>query len=191
MSLQPLKPLSLETISSINSITESNNLTNPIKISEDESKILQNMLLTLENKLRTEFQQQIDRLSKSISQNNLNIKSDVCPSNVNWDSNVERCRSPDGKFVKSECCDMTSNKPSVNEKVETNKIEPPSYYITSLMNKYKGQYVLASEFHNEVNKILNEVGIPHLSPQQIRIFVNLNGYSIVKMNGQNTYKFLC
>ena len=59
------------------------------------------------------------------------------------------------------------------------------------MNKYMNQYALASAFHNEVNKVLNDNGIPHLSPQQIRIFVNLNGYSIVKMNGQNTYKFMC
>ncbi len=59
------------------------------------------------------------------------------------------------------------------------------------MDKYQGHYILSSEFHNEVNKTLNENGITHLSPQQIRIFVNLNGYNIVKMNGQNTYKFIC
>ena len=60
-----------------------------------------------------------------------------------------------------------------------------------LISKYKNEYILASVFHNEVNQALTDNSIPIISPQQIRIFVNLNGYSIVKMNGQNTYKFLC
>ena len=59
------------------------------------------------------------------------------------------------------------------------------------MNKYLGEYALASAFHKEVNELLINNNIPIISPQQIRIFVNLHGYLTVKMNGQNTYKFLC
>lgn len=174
MSLQPLKPLGLVPL--VNS-TESKNtilLTN-------QDKTFQDMLLDIENKLRSEFQTQIDIILNKSKQ-----KKGECPSEVDWDSNVDRCRSPDGKFVKSECCNRNGN-----SEIKTNKKQPPGYYINLLIDKYQGQYILSSEFHNEVNKNLNDVGIPIISPQQIRIFVNLNGYNIVKMNGQNTYKFLC
>ena len=70
----------------------------------------------------------------------------MCPSDVKWDSNLDRCRSPDGKFVKTNCC--TDNISNIE------KIKAPSYYILSLMDNHKHNYVLASEFHNEVNKVL-------------------------------------
>ncbi len=186
MSLTPLKPIELPPLSNIvpiNKVSDKNQQdTKPKTPTTDISDII----ISLETKLRSEFQQQMDQLRELI-QSIPNIKqSPTCPSDVKWDSNIDRCRSPDGKFVKSNCCDTNNDSNNNNEKAKA-----PSYYILSLMDKYKHNYVLASEFHNEVNKVLNEVGIPHLSPQQIRIFVNLNGYSIVKMNGQNTYKFLC
>ena len=59
------------------------------------------------------------------------------------------------------------------------------------MNNHMNEYILSSTFHKEVNELLVDNGIPIISPQQIRIFVNLHGYLTVKMNGQNTYKFLC
>ena len=191
MSVTPLKPIVLPPLSNIKPV---NNIKNKIpEVTETHTKPktptsdMSDIISTLETKLRTEFQQQMDQLRELI-QTIPNEKQDpLCPSDIKWDSNLDRCRSPDGKFVKSNCCD-TDNDTSNNK---NNKVKAPSYYILSLMDKYKHNYVLASEFHNEVNKVLNEVGIPHLSPQQIRIFVNLNGYSIVKMNGQNTYKFIC
>ena len=192
MSLTPLKPIELPPLSNIIPINN-NKILNPNKNQQDTkpktpTSDISDMISTLETKLRSEFQQQMDQLRELIQTIPNNKQDPVCPSDVNWDGNVDRCRSSDGKFVKTKCCD-TNNDTSNNKNNE--KVKAPSYYILSLMDKYKHNYVLASEFHNEVNKTLNEVGIPHLSPQQIRIFVNLNGYSIVKMNGQNTYKFIC
>ena len=190
MSVTPLKPLKLPPLSNIVPINN-NKILNPNKNQQDNNQDppisdISDMVLTLETKLRSEFLQQMDQLRELIQTIPNNNQDPVCPSDVKWDSSIDRCRSPDGKFVKSNCCDT-------NNKINTDNdlVKAPSYYILSLMDKYKHNYVLASEFHNEVNKTLNEVGIPHLSPQQIRIFVNLNGYSIVKMNGQNTYKFIC
>ncbi len=186
MSSTPLKPLELPPLSNIVPINNTKNKI-PEVINQDTkpkppTSDMSDIITTLETKLRSEFQQQMDQLRELIQTIPNNKQDPICSSDVKWDSNVDRCRSPDGKFVKTKCC--------TNNKINNNK-KQPSYYILSLMDKYKHNYVLASEFHNEVNKTLNEVGIPHLSPQQIRIFVNINGYSIVKMNGQNTYKFLC
>ncbi len=184
MSVTPLKPMELPPLSNIKPINNTKNKNNETPPSPKQSNTdLTSIISTLETKLRSEFQQQVDQLREVIQSSDNRKLSPTCPSDVNWDGNLDRCRSPDGKFVKSNCCDINNN--NIKNKKQ------PSYYILSLMNKYKDQYILSSEFHNEVNKTLNEVGIPHLSPQQIRIFVNLNGYSIVKMNGQNTYKFLC
>ncbi len=190
MSLTPLKPLELPPLSNIIPINKvSNKNTETLTKPKPPTSDMSDMITTLETKLRSEFQQQMDQLRELI-QSIPNKKQDpTCPSDVKWDDNLDRCRSPDGKFVKTNCCDTNNEINTIND-LQTNKTQPPSYYILSLIDKYKHNYVLASEFHNEVNKTLNEVGIPHLSPQQIRIFVNLNGYSIVKMNGQNTYKFI-
>jgi len=167
------------------------------------SKEPDNDLLDLETRLRLEFQTQLDQIKELIGKggnnitNNNNEPTTICPSDVKWDTNVDRCRSPDGKFVKSDCCVPVTNTNNITKKNnkdrKTNKniSKPPSYYILTLMNKHMGSYILSSEFHKEVNKLLVNNGIPHISPQQIRIFVNLNGFHIVKMNGQNTYKFLC
>ena len=87
-------------------------------------------------------------------------------------------------FIKDRVKTVNTNE----DKKKYNRSKPPSYFILLLVDRYKGKYILPSEFHKQVNHILVDNGIPHLSPQQIRIFVNLHGYSIVKMNG---YKFLC
>ncbi len=191
MSVTPLKPLELPPLSNIIPINNTKNkipeVINQVTKPKTPTSDMSDIITTLETKLRSEFQQQMDQLRELIQTIPNNKQDPVCPSDVKWDGNVDRCRSSDGKFVKTNCCDT-------NNKINTDTIErvkAPSYYILSLMDKYQGHYILSSEFHNEVNKTLNEVGIPHLSPQQIRIFVNLNGYSIVKMNGQNTYKFIC
>ncbi len=153
-------------------------------------------LVDLETKLRLEFKTQLDQIRGLLGNgfNNININepTTLCPSEVKWDPKVDRCRSPDGKFVKSDCCDPVTNPNKIKlNKLKNSKNNPPSYYILSLMNHHMGSYILSSQFHKEVNKLLVDNGIPHISPQQIRIFVNLNGFHIVKMNGQNTYKFLC
>lgn len=169
--LKPLQPLLLPPL-------DSNLLS---KSSSNNNDSIDDKLLDLENRLRSEFQAQIDNILNKTKE----ITGD-CPVGVGWDSNADRCRSSDGKFVKSDCCNKSNGSQNIIKKKE-----PPSYYINMLINKYKNEYVLASVFHNEVNQVLNNNDIPIISPQQIRIFVNLNGYSIVKMNGQNTYKFLC
>ena len=174
MSLDPLKPLQSSGLPPLDSKLLPKQVTNSNDNIDDK-------LLDLENRLRSEFQKQIDIILNKSKQN-----EGDCPVGVGWDDNVDRCRSPDGTFVKSVCCDK-----SVGSQNIIGKKEPPSYYINMLISKYKNEYVLASVFHNEVNQALTDNGIPIISPQQIRIFVNLNGYSIVKMNGQNTYKFLC
>ena len=59
------------------------------------------------------------------------------------------------------------------------------------MDNNKDKFTLTEKQKREVNSLLIDNKIPIISPQQIRIFVNLHGYLTVKMNGQNTYKFLC
>ncbi len=151
----------------------------------------------METRLRLEFQTQFDQMKELLTQSLVSINKTLdttCPTDVKWDTNVDRCRSPDGKFVNTNCCEtnqeVNQDESNLNKK-DYNRSKPPSYFILLLVDRYKGKYALASEFHKQVNHILVDNGIPHLSPQQIRIFVNLHGYSIVKMNGLNTYKFLC
>ena len=99
---------------------------------------------------------------------------------------------PDGKFVKSECCDSIGDVSVVTNQEDTkkfcnkpNRAKPHSYFILQVMNNHINEYILSQR-----GKLINN-NIQNISPQQIRIFVNLHEYLTVKMNGQNTYKFLC
>lgn len=117
MSLDPLKPLQPLDLSLLNSKLSSNN-------PSDNSNIIDDKLLDMENRLRSEFQQQIDTIFNKVTK-----KTEECPVGVGWDSNVDRCRSPDGTFVKSVCCNKSVGSQSI-----VKKREPPSYYINMLIN---------------------------------------------------------
>ena len=157
------------------------------------NQINENPPLTLDS-IRVEFQRQIDELKQLILDRSYQVEGiekekPNCPSPGKWDATTDRCRGSDGRFIDTQCCDISDNSDGIETKIEYKK--PPSYYITLLMNKYKGEYALSSAFHEEVNQGLKDNKIPIISPQQIRIFVNLHGFLTVKMNGLNTYKFIC
>ena len=172
MSLSPLPPLNIKNpIKPL--ITSSPVINQEINSSDinDNKPLPNNELSELETRLRLEFQQQFDQLKELIGNNSsspiIKTNETTCPTDVKWDPIVDRCRSPDGKFVKSDCCDTdTQIKPEDNQEVvksnqkECERKNPPSYYITLIMNKYMNEYILSSTFHKEVNELLVDNGIP-------------------------------